>query len=197
MARPSNRDKILTEGLKVVHRRGFGGASVRDIVHAAGVPQGSFTNHFASKEAFGIEILDLYFAATRALLDATLCNASLAPLERLRAWVGACRLRLAGDGAQHGCMFGNFGGEAIDHSDAIRARIAAAFDAIAAAVENCLDAARDAGELPAGVPASELAECIVGGMQGAILMCKVQRSAAPLEHFERVLFSLTLGRPAA
>jgi integrase len=30
---------------------------VRDVVQAAGVPQGSFTNHFTSKEAFGLEIL--------------------------------------------------------------------------------------------------------------------------------------------
>src|SRR5450631_533208 len=51
MPKPSNREKILTEGLRVVHARGFGGASVRDIVEAAGVPQGSFSNHFASKEA--------------------------------------------------------------------------------------------------------------------------------------------------
>ena len=58
MPRPSNREKILSEGLRVVHERGYAGASVRDIVHAAGVPQGSFTNHFATKEAFGLEILD-------------------------------------------------------------------------------------------------------------------------------------------
>ena len=35
MPNPSTRDKILTEGLRVVHQRGFGGASVRDIVQAA------------------------------------------------------------------------------------------------------------------------------------------------------------------
>ena len=57
MPRPSHRAKILSEGLQVVHERGFGGASVRDIVHAAGVPQGSFTNHFTSKEAFGLEVM--------------------------------------------------------------------------------------------------------------------------------------------
>src|SRR6267378_8526978 len=67
MSKPSNRDKILTEGLRVVHERGFAGASVRDIVEAAKVPQGSFTNHFASKEAFCLEILDLYFKDVRSM----------------------------------------------------------------------------------------------------------------------------------
>ena len=59
MPKPSNREKILTEGMRVVHEHGFAGASVRDIVQAAGVPQGSFTNHFASKEAFGLEVIEL------------------------------------------------------------------------------------------------------------------------------------------
>ena len=61
MPRASTRERILTEGLRVVHERGFSGASVRDIVQAAGVPQGSFTNHFASKEAFGLEVIERLF----------------------------------------------------------------------------------------------------------------------------------------
>ena len=57
-----------------MHERGYAGASVRDIVQAAGVPQGSFTNHFASKEAFGLEILDLYFATSCEVRRETLGN---------------------------------------------------------------------------------------------------------------------------
>src|ERR1700744_4208544 len=94
MPRPSHRGKILTEGLKVVHERGFAGASVRDIVQAAGVPQGSFTNHFASKEAFGLEIIELYFERSRAVIDATLRNDALPPLQRLRAYIDANKNRL-------------------------------------------------------------------------------------------------------
>ena len=47
MGKPSNREKILTKGLRVVHERGFAGASVRDIVEAAKVPQGSFNQQDA------------------------------------------------------------------------------------------------------------------------------------------------------
>jgi len=58
MSKLSNREKILTEGRRVMHEHGFMGASLRDIVQTAGMPQGSFTNHFASKEAFGLVILE-------------------------------------------------------------------------------------------------------------------------------------------
>src|SRR5229473_3711798 len=89
MGKVSNKDKILANGLKVVLERGYVGASVRDIVEAAGVPQGSFTNHFASKEAFSLEILDLYFANSRVVIGETLRNDALPPLGRLRAYVDA------------------------------------------------------------------------------------------------------------
>src|SRR5262245_38068386 len=93
MSKPSTRDRILTEGLRVVHERCFAGASVRDIVHAAGVPQGSFTNHFASKEAFGLEVIELYFTHSREVIADTLRNDSLPPLQRLAAYIDSFRDR--------------------------------------------------------------------------------------------------------
>src|SRR5580658_286497 len=89
MGKISNREKLLTNGRKVVLERGYVGASVRDIVEAAGVPQGSFTNLFESKEAFALEILELYFADTRVVMQETLFNDSLPPLKRLRAYFDA------------------------------------------------------------------------------------------------------------
>src|SRR4051812_23243766 len=86
MPKPSHRETLLREGLKVVLSQGYSGASVRDIVRAAGVPQGSFTNHFTSKEAFAHEGLALYFARVRGNNDKTLRNVSHPPLRRLRAW---------------------------------------------------------------------------------------------------------------
>ena len=120
MAKQSNREKILTEGLRVVHERGFAGAGVRDIVRAAGVPQGSFTNHFASKEAFGLEIIDLYFARGRDVMRATLLDDSQPPLQRLAAYIDSQKDRQSQNGMRNGCLFGNFAAEASDNSEGIR-----------------------------------------------------------------------------
>src|SRR5437764_13716400 len=87
MPKPSHRETILTEGLRVVLERGFCGASVRDVVQAAGVPHGSFTNHFVSKEAVGLEILDLYVSQVREGIQKTLRRTSLPPLDQRQAWL--------------------------------------------------------------------------------------------------------------
>ncbi|MGA2409945.1 MAG: TetR family transcriptional regulator C-terminal domain-containing protein [Candidatus Binataceae bacterium] len=192
MARPSNREKILTEGLRVVQERGFAGASVRDIVEAAGVPQGSFTNHFASKEAFCLEILELYFQDARAMIQRTLLNDSLPPLERLSAYVTAMHKYLSRIGLRNGCLIGNFSAEASEHSEIIRRRIVEIFAETEQAVAYCLRAAVKIGELRPTTACDELAGFVVASHQGAILRSKAERSRLPLDRFKQFLFSTML-----
>jgi TetR/AcrR family transcriptional repressor of nem operon len=192
MSRPSHKEKLLSDGLRVVHQRGFGASSVRDIVHAAGVPQGSFTNHFASKEAFGLEILERYWEMTSANVRATLRNDGLAPLRRLRAWVDNQLEYLRKDDMRRGCLYGNLSAEASEESEAIRTRLVSVLAENQASVAYCLEAAIDAGELAPNTDVQELAGFIVSSLQGAILVAKAQRSPIPVERFERVLFQQLL-----
>ena len=192
MAKPSHREKILTEGLRVVHERGFGGASVRDIVEAAGVPQGSFTNHFASKEAFCLEILDLYFADVRAMISRTLRNDSLAPLKRLRSYVDAQIKYLNRIGWQNGCLVGNFSAEATEDSEVIRKRLVEIYEDMRQSVAYCLRAAVKSGDLSRKSDCDELAGFLIASLQGAILQSKAERTAVPIERFKRLLFSTLL-----
>src|SRR5580700_192145 len=148
MSRISNRDKIVANGLQVMLERGYVGASVRDIVEAAGVPQGSFTNHFASKEAFSLEVLDLYFANSRIAIGETLRNDALPPLKRLRAFIDGNITTIKNHDAKNGCLVGNFAAEASDHSEVIRRRVSAIYGEVREAVTDCLKAAVKDGELP-------------------------------------------------
>jgi TetR/AcrR family transcriptional regulator, transcriptional repressor for nem operon len=182
----------LTEGLRVVHERGYDGASVRDIVEAAGVPQGSFTNHFVSKEAFCLEILDLYFKDARATIDRTLRNDSLPPLKRLQAYVDAQIKYLDLIGWQNGCLVGNFSAEATDHSEMIRKRLVEIYEEVSQAIAYCLRAAVKIGELPRKTECDELGGFLVASLQGAILQAKAERSAVPLKRFKHLVFSTLL-----
>ena len=189
MPKPSNREKLLREGLEVVLSQGYGGASVRDIVRAAGVPQGSFTNHFTSKEAFAHEVLDLYFSLVRGNIDKTLRNDSLPPLRRLRAWFDLQIAFLKKAEFRKGCLIGNFSIEASDQSELIRQRLTEMFKDINESIVYCLKAAVDAGELSALTDVREVASFLHSSWQGAILQSKVELSIKPLERFKNVLFS--------
>ena len=192
MSRPSLKEKILTSGLRVVHQRGFAGASVRDIVQAAGVPQGSFTNHFQSKEKFGLAIIELYFTRSRENIAATLRNDSLPPLRRLKAYIDGIKNRMNEQHMRNGCMCGNFAAEASVHGEAIRQRLLEVFSETQDAFAYCLRAAVKAGELPRKFKCDETAAFIVSSLQGAYLLSKTERSPAPVERFKKVLFTSIL-----
>jgi TetR/AcrR family transcriptional repressor of nem operon len=191
MSRTSNRDKILANGLKVVLERGYVGASVRDIVDAAGVPQGSFSNHFTSKEAFALEVLERYFANVRVVIGETLRNDALPPLKRLRAYIDATIATIKNHETKNGCLLGNFTAEC-EHSEIMRKRLIDIYAELQEAVVYCLKAAVKAGELPKTFKVSEVASFFVSGLQGAVLLAKAQRDLAAAETFKRVLFSAVL-----
>jgi len=192
MVRISNKTKLIDNGLKVMLERGYVGASVRDIVEAAGVPQGSFSNHFVSKEAFSLEILDLYFTNSSVVIGETLRNDALSPLKRLRAFLDATITAVRNHGIKNGCLIGNFAAEASDHSEIIRKRVAEIFSELREAVAYCLKAAVKAGELPKSLKISEIADFIVTGLHGALLVSKVERDLAFAENFKKTLFSTVL-----
>src|SRR4051812_24672984 len=72
MGRPSVKEQLVDRTLGVWLDRGFEGASVNDLVAAAGVPKGSFYNHFSSKEQFAVEHVNRYLRtlALESLEDA-------------------------------------------------------------------------------------------------------------------------------
>jgi TetR/AcrR family transcriptional repressor of nem operon len=189
--RTSNRDRILANGLKVVLERGYVGASVRDIVEAAGVPQGSFSNHFTSKESFALEVLERYFAHARLVIDDTLRNDALSPLERMRSYIDASIATVRRNETKNGCLFVNFTAEC-EHSETMRKRLIEIYAELQEAVAYCLKAAVKAGELPKTFKAGEVADFIISGLQGAVLLAKAERDLSPVENFKKVLFATVL-----
>jgi TetR/AcrR family transcriptional repressor of nem operon len=184
----ANREKLLAHGLEVVHALGYMGASVRDIVEAAKVPQGSFTNHFTSKEAFGLEILDLYFEARRTLMARTLLDDSQPPLERLERYIDELVAAIADDDMRCGCMLGNMSTDAAQHSEPIRARLTSIFQEVEAGIQHCLRDAQRRKQIPAKLDLPQTASFINSALQGAFMIARVQRTADAVNHFKIALF---------
>ena len=188
MPRPSLRDRILDAGLRVMFRSGYVGSSVRDVMAEAAAPQGSFTNHFRSKEAFAGEVLDRYFAHVRGLVAQALDDRSLSPRERLRRYLAIISARLEGDGYARGCLIGDFSLEAAPLSEALRERLAAIYVEWRAPFAACIAEAQAAGEIARAFAPEELAEFLLASWQGAILRMKVDRDPAALRRFESIAF---------
>jgi TetR/AcrR family transcriptional regulator, transcriptional repressor for nem operon len=197
MPKPSNRDSILKAGLKVMFRKGFNGAGVRDIVTEAGAPQGSFTNHFASKEDFAVEVLDQYFDYVKGLVSEALDDGALSPRARLRRYLDIITEKLAAARYRRGCLIGDFSLETTQESDKLRARLAAIYKEWLTPFADCIAEGQRTGEIAKDFPPRELADFLLSSWQGAILRMKVERSAAPLERFKSVAFQTVFSKESA
>jgi TetR/AcrR family transcriptional regulator, transcriptional repressor for nem operon len=196
MPKPSNRDRILEAGLKVMYRKGFVGAGVRDIVAEASAPQGSFTNHFRSKEEFAREVLDLYFDRTKRLVAEALEDDGLSPRRRLRRYLDIITDRLAGAEFGRGCLIGDFSLEAAPQSEMLRTRLGEIFAEWRSAFAACIAEGQATGEIAATFAPEDLADFLLSSWEGAILRMKVERNAEPLERFKRIVFATMFKEPS-
>lgn len=195
MAKPSHRDSIIDAGLKVMLRKGYIGSGVRDIVAEASAPQGSFTNHFRSKEAFAREVLDRYFDRVKGLVAQALGDPTLSPRERLKRYLDIITERLEADNFSRGCLIGDFSLEAAPQSGMLRKRLAAIFAEWREPFAACIAEAQTSGEIETTFPPDDLAEFLLASWEGAILRMKVARGPEPLERFKRIAFATVFKEP--
>lgn len=188
MSKPSHREAILKAGLKVMFRSGYQGASVRDICAEAHVPQGSFTNHFRSKEVFAEEVLDRYFTHTKGFVREALDDTALTPRQRLKRYLDIITNVLAADKWNRGCLIGDFSLETVGESRRLRERLEAIFQEWRAPFAACIAEAQAKGEIDSSFDPVDLAEFLLASWEGAILRMKVERGPAALERFKTITF---------
>lgn len=195
MPKPSLKDAILDAGLNVMFRTGYHGTSVRDVTAAAGAPQGSFTNHFRSKEAFASEVLDRYFEITKGLVAEALEDATLTPRARLKRYLDIITGRLEADGYGRGCLIGDLSLEAAGSSELLRTRLAEIFAEWRMPFAACIRKAQQSGEIDSEFEPEELADFLLASWQGAILRMKVDRTPKALERFKAIAFKTVFKEP--
>jgi TetR/AcrR family transcriptional repressor of nem operon len=178
--RPSVRNQLVESALEQFHARGFHNCSVEDITRSAGVPKGSFYNHFASKDALAIEALRQYQArsAWRTAEDA-----DLPPLTRLRHRFEAMRDTMVARGFTRGCLLNNMGAELADLNPDVRAEVQASLDYRSAAATRWLRQAQQAGDLPPHLDPDLLGPFLVNAFEGVVTRTKVSKTTEAMDNF--------------
>ena len=187
MSRPSKRAEILRAGIAVLHKRGYGVASVESITDAAGVPKGSFFNHFKSKEEFAGEALAAYFLPWTQKSQVVLERTDLDSREKL-----AALLRIATDkarGCYDGCMIGNLSVELANESEPVREVLAGLFASWSLSFEQVIREGQENGVFNRALDPEKMARFIVNLFQGAVLRAKVERSDASTKEFEEIVIT--------
>ena len=154
MARPRRsqaiREQLLDEGLKAFLERGYHGTGIKEVLDRVDVPKGSFYNYFATKEAFGAEVIEHYAEGFGRKLAAALDGAP-DPVTGLRRFFNRLMKEFKDAGFVGGCLVANLGGE-IEGSDVCRTALSSAWNDWREGVEVALSEGQKLGLVRDDVP---------------------------------------------
>ena len=163
---------------------------MQEITNAAGVPKGSFYNHFESKEALGAEIVECY--GMNNTRRAILRDKNVPPLERLRTHFIALNDTFIKSKFERGCLLGNFSAELSNQSAVIRESLAKLFQRWTEDLEVAIADAQTEGAVSSKHDAADLAAFLLDAYEGALLRARVQRTRAPFDRFLKLAFDRIL-----
>ena len=177
----SSRVSMISSAAALIGARGLSGTSFSDVLADSGAPRGSIYHHFpGGKKQLAADVIE--WTSGQILGYLRECPADT-PAGVLAWFVDLWRQSVLASGGCGGCPVAGVAMDADDEelTTAARAAFAAWTDLLAAQLEAAGLAAHRAGPV---------ASTALTAMEGALVMCRVQRDSGPLETIAAELMRL-------
>jgi TetR/AcrR family transcriptional regulator, transcriptional repressor for nem operon len=176
------REQILQVATRLMAVQGYHRTSVEDVLRESGAGKGNFYHYFRSKEDLGYAILDrLVRIFSERTLEPVFGDSNRPPLAQVDAFFDVIVAAQRARNCVGGCPMGNLATELADSHEGFRRRLCEAFDAWRQRLGGALTRAQRDGVLAAEADPDSLARFVVAGLEGAILMTKVQKDIRVME----------------
>ncbi|NDI87162.1 TetR/AcrR family transcriptional regulator [Undibacterium crateris] len=175
------RERILATGEQLILGKGFSALGLSEILSASGVPKGSFYHYFASKEAFGVALIERYFQEYHQQLRTMFGDQHHTPANRLLQYFEFWLTTTRQSQCHKLCLAVKLAAEVSDLSQSMRQALAQGMQTVIDLIAAVLEEAMQQGELAAGQDVQHLATTLYSQWVGASLLTKVYLQTAPLE----------------
>lgn len=174
---PENtRQKILIAAFAEIHRHGFQGMRVDQVLSQTGLKKGALYHHFPSKQALGYAVLEeLVIRRIEALWIEPLGQFT-DPLDGIHQLFTRLGKLWDDEFFNLGCPLNNLAQEMSPLDDGFRERIQHFFQSWQQAVASALRIGQQQGIVSASVNANDCAIFIIASMEGALGMAKNQQN---------------------
>jgi len=171
---PSTAERLVFAAMRLFSEKGYGSTSVADILREAGANSGSLYHAFPTKQDLLLAVLAMYRDGIGPMLLAPAWEGVDDPIARVFALLAAYRRMLMDNDCVYGCPIGSLALELHEPDPPVRALLAVNFDGWVAAIEGCLDAARD--RLPKAIDTRALGQFVLTVMEGGVMQSRTHRS---------------------
>jgi len=177
------RESLLRAGMLMLTETGFTRSGIDPILKSVGVPKGSFYHYFASKETFGLAVLERYRRYFEAKLDAFLLDETFPPLERLQRFAKDAQDAIVRHDFKRGCLVGNLEQESTHLSNVFRQQLQETYQSWQWRVAECLMHAQKADEITLQDSIENTSQAFWIGWEGAVHRSRLMKSTLPLSVF--------------
>jgi TetR/AcrR family transcriptional repressor of nem operon len=191
MARPKSfdEDKVLDAAVDCFWRNGLRSASIRDLADVMGIAGPSLYNAYGCKRALFVKALERY-AGKRLRNRIARLETELPPKDAVLAFFAGTIDQALDDPDGRGCLLVNSAMDAPREDAELTALIADYLDEIKGFFERCLKAGQSAGDIPAALDASDMAQLLLVLMLGLRLVARVAPERGRLENAARPVLAL-------
>jgi TetR/AcrR family transcriptional repressor of nem operon len=178
----ATRDQILSAAARLIHVQGYQSTSLDDVLRESGVGKGNFYYYFKSKEDLGYAIIDRTIRAfVERSLGPAFADVEADPITQIHGFLDRVLDAQRQRKCVGGCVMGNLASELSDVHEGFRQRLAGIFDIWRSHLAEALGRGQARGRLRADADASRLAQFLVAGLEGAILLSKVTKDITIME----------------
>lgn len=177
------RQLLVRVGLELLTEQGYVSTGLEQILKKAGVPKGSFYYYFDSKETFARAVLESYDGYFQHRLKTSLYQTSLSPMNRLTDFVERAVQGMEKHQFRRGCLVGNLAQEVVVLPEGFGQQLDEIFTRWEQLVADCLETARQDGELTSTMDSQAMAHFFWIGWEGAVMRARLVGSSAPMHEF--------------
>lgn len=181
---------LINAGLDLFLNQGYNATGIQQITDHAGVPKGSFYNHFASKEAFASAVVARYAQNSERAWQQMMATAPQEPVEVIRHVFEQMMQYHERADQPCGCLIGNFAAEIALSSEACRSSLIAAQSAWRDRLADLIQSAQNAGTVRSDIDAVALSEMTWSVWEGSLLRMKIERSIRPVRQSISMILDL-------
>jgi len=178
-----SRARMVRSAASLIRTRGVSATSFSDVIDDSGAPRGSIYHHFPQgKEQLAQDAIT--WTSGRVLAHQRSCPATTPP-GVLEWFIDMWRQVAIASGGTAGCVVAGVAVDTLPDAEALMSVVRATFQSWVDLLAEQLAAT--------GVPAARahtVAVATLAGMEGALILCRAERSVAPLEGVAKELVRL-------
>jgi TetR/AcrR family transcriptional repressor of nem operon len=186
----ATRERIVAEAAPLFNQRGFAGCSMADVMEVTGLEKGGLYRHFSSKQELAEEVFRYSLALSVKTRTADLGHIEGA-IEKLRYVVR--RFVETPSAVAGGCVLMNTAVDADDSNPELRALAKQGIGRWKKRLEKIVADGIAAGEVRADVEPRRIANAIVGGLEGALMISRLEGGKEALRDMREVLDGVVVG----